>query len=144
MSQRPLVVVPDFLTEAGLERRVLDPLADIRLLQTNDEAEIIRRTPDAEVLIIFHEIRLSERTLGQFGCGRIGTAIALRAKALGLRVAFYDPYRPGGIDKALGIERCFELNELLARSEFLSLHCPLTRETYHILNTATLARLPRG
>jgi phosphoglycerate dehydrogenase-like enzyme len=70
--------------------------------------------------------------------------MALRARALGLRVVFYDPYKPDGMDKALGVERAHRLDDLLARSEFLSLHCPLTRETHHLLNAATLARLPAG
>ena len=93
---------------------------------------------------VFGAPRLRGRTLGLIGCGRIGTALALRAKALGLRVVAYDPYRPDGLDKALGIERVYHLDELLGQAEFVSLHCPLTRETRHILNDTTLARLPRG
>ena len=84
------------------------------------------------------------QTLGVVGCGRIGTALALRAKALGMRVVAYDPYRPDGLDKALGIERAGSLDELLPQAHFLSLHCPLTRETRHLLNERTLALLPRG
>ena len=72
--------------------------------------------------------RLRGRSLGIIGCGRIGTALARRGLALGLRVAFYDPYRPDGLDKALGIECCLRLDELLTRSEFLSLNCPLTEK----------------
>jgi phosphoglycerate dehydrogenase-like enzyme len=68
----------------------------------------------------------------------------LGAIALGMRVVFHDPYQPDGYDKALGIERCFRLEELLAQSRFLSLHCPLTGETRHILNARTLALLPQG
>ena len=56
----------------------------------------------------------------------------------------YDPYRPDGLDKALGIERVYTLEELLPQAQFLSLHCPLTRETRHILNERTLALLPEG
>jgi phosphoglycerate dehydrogenase-like enzyme len=59
-------------------------------------------------------------------------------------VAFYDPFKPDGHDKALGVGRCYRLEELLARAEIVSLHCPLTPETYHILNADTLSRLPRG
>src|SRR5205807_5727395 len=88
--------------------------------------------------------RLRGRTLGLIGCGRIGTPMALRAKALGLRVVAYDPYRPDGLDKALGIERVYALEELLPQAQFLSLHCPLTRETRHLLNEPTLALLPEG
>jgi phosphoglycerate dehydrogenase-like enzyme len=93
---------------------------------------------------VFGTPRLRGRTLGLIGCGRIGTAVALRAKALGMRVVFYDPCKPDGLEKALGVERCWRLNDLLAQSQFLSLHCPLTAETRHILNAETLARLPAG
>jgi phosphoglycerate dehydrogenase-like enzyme len=229
MSRRPLVVITDTLAEAGVERAVLDPVADVKLLQTNDEKDVLRAGTEADVLLVFHDIKLTERsipalhrcrgivrcgvgfdnvdlhvagehgivvcnvpdygteevadhalmlllalarrllpadrairdgnwtatavfgaprlrgrTLGLIGCGRIGTALALRARALGLRVVFYDPYKPDGLDKALGIERTYRLDDLLEQSEFLSLHCPLTRETHHLLNAATLARLPAG
>ena len=50
--------------------------------------------------------RLRGRTLGIVGLGRIGTATALRAKALGMKVAYYDPYKELGYDKALGLVRC--------------------------------------
>jgi phosphoglycerate dehydrogenase-like enzyme len=93
---------------------------------------------------VFGAPRLRGRILGIVGCGRIGTALALRAKALGLRVVFCDPYLPDGVDKSLAVERANSLEELLPRAEFLSLHCPLTRQTRHLLNTRTLALLPRG
>jgi phosphoglycerate dehydrogenase-like enzyme len=88
--------------------------------------------------------RLRGRTLGVIGCGRIGTALVLRARAIGMRVVFYDPYKPDGLEKALGVERFHRLDELLKQSEFVSVHCPLTPETRHILNGKTLAQLPRG
>jgi phosphoglycerate dehydrogenase-like enzyme len=97
-----------------------------------------------DVPVVFGAPRLRGRTLGIVGCGRIGTAMALRAKALGMRVVFHDPYLPDGIEKALGIEREHRLDDLLPRSEFLSLHCPLTRETHHLVNARTLAKLHRG
>lgn len=88
--------------------------------------------------------RLRGRTIGLIGCGRIGTATALRARALGLRVVIYDPYQPAGYEKALGIERCHRLEEMLRQADFVSLHCPLTSETRNILNEETLHLLPRG
>ncbi len=88
--------------------------------------------------------RLRGRTLGIIGCGRIGSAVALRAKSFGLRVVFYDPHVPDGLDKALGIQRADHLEELLAQSHLISLHCPLTRETTNIIGAAELGVLPRG
>ena len=63
MSQRPLVVVTDRLAEAGVERPVLESVADIRLLQTNDELEVARRGPDADVLLVYYDIKLTQRGL---------------------------------------------------------------------------------
>lgn len=73
--------------------------------------------------------RLTGRRLGLIGLGRIGTAVALRAKSFGMEVFFYDPYKPSGWEKTLGVVRCRELKELAARSEIVSLHAPLTAET---------------
>lgn len=89
-------------------------------------------------------LRLRGRTFGIVGLGRIGTAAALRAKAFGMKVAFYDPHLPDGVDKALGIERIETLKELLERSFVVSPHCPLTPETHHILNAETIAYMERG
>lgn len=88
--------------------------------------------------------RLRGRVFGVVGLGRIGTAAALRARALGMDVVFYDPYKPDGYDKALGLRRADTLGELLAQSFALSLHCPLTSETRHMIDAAALACLPRG
>ncbi len=88
--------------------------------------------------------RLRNRNIGIVGLGRIGTAAALRAKALGMNVIFYDPYKPDGFDKALGIQRSDTLQSLLQQVEVLSLHCPLTTETYHLINAHTLTHLAMG
>ena len=88
--------------------------------------------------------RLRGQTIGLIGLGRIGTATALRAKALGLNVLFYDPYVVDGMDKAIGVTRCETLEEMLPRVTAVSVHCPRTAETQHILNARTIALLPRG
>jgi D-3-phosphoglycerate dehydrogenase/C-terminal binding protein len=86
--------------------------------------------------------RLRKRNIGIVGLGRIGTAAALRAKSFGMNASFYDPYKPDGFDKALGITRAESLQGLLEQVEVLSLHCPLTPETYHMINKKTLTHLP--
>jgi phosphoglycerate dehydrogenase-like enzyme len=88
--------------------------------------------------------RLSTRTFGIVGLGRIGTATALRAKALGFRVIFHDPYLPNGADKAVGIMRVRSLDELLTQTDVLSLHCPLNDETRHLIAERELALLKPG
>ncbi len=87
--------------------------------------------------------RLSDQVFGIVGLGRIGTAVALRAKALGFKVVFYDPKLPNGVDRALGIERARRLPELLKRADVLSLHTPLSRETRGMIGEAELRQLPR-
>jgi C-terminal binding protein len=88
--------------------------------------------------------RLRGRVFAIVGLGRIGTAAALRAKALGMEVVYYDPYRPDGTDKALGVRRAESLAELLAEAFVLSLHCPLTSQTERLIDGRALAQLPRG
>lgn len=88
--------------------------------------------------------RLRGRRFGLVGCGRIGAAAALRAKAFGFDVAFYDPYQADGLDKSLGICRVDSLEELLTTSYIVSLHCPLTSETRNLIDAAAIAAIPRG
>lgn len=88
--------------------------------------------------------RLRGRVFGIVGLGRIGGACALRAKALGMDVVFYDPYVPDGRDKSLGIRRAETLAELLAESHVVSMHCPSTSETQHLMNADTIAQMKRG
>ncbi len=78
--------------------------------------------------------RLAGSTLGIIGLGRIGTAVAMRAKGLEMKVLFYDPYLREGIDKSLGIGRCYDVKELLPRSDVVSMHVPLTDETRDMAN----------
>jgi C-terminal binding protein len=88
--------------------------------------------------------RLRGQTLGIIGIGRIGTAVALRAKAFGMNVAFYDPFVPDGYEKSLGVRRAETPGELLRDAHIVSVHCPLTPETHHLLNRDSIAQMPRG
>ena len=88
--------------------------------------------------------RLKGRVFGVIGLGRIGSAAALRAKALGMDVVFYDPLKPDGYDKALGIRRVETLDELLRQSLIVSLHCPLTDETRASIDAEAIAKMPAG
>ena len=88
--------------------------------------------------------RLRGRVLAIVGFGRIGTAVALRGKPLGMDVVFYDPYVPDGKEKSIGVRRADELDELLEQARVLTLHCSLTEETHHMIDAAAIARMPRG
>jgi D-3-phosphoglycerate dehydrogenase/C-terminal binding protein len=88
--------------------------------------------------------RLRKKVFGIVGCGRIGTATALRAKAFGFDVVFYDPYVKDGLDKALGIRRTDTLTELLNQAHIVSMHCPLTNETRGLIGTEQIHAMPQG
>jgi lactate dehydrogenase-like 2-hydroxyacid dehydrogenase len=78
--------------------------------------------------------RIKGSTLGIIGLGRIGTAVALRAKSFGLKVIFYDPYKDYGYEKALSIERVDSLLELAKHSDIITIHTPLTEETNKMID----------
>ena len=59
-----------------------------------------------------------------------------------MKVVLYDPYQPDGLEKALGVERAYHLSDFWPRCEFLSVHCPLTSETRHIVNAAASRQCP--
>lgn len=82
-------------------------------------------------------------TLGIVGYGAIGSKVARFADAFGMRVAAYDPLLPAGPLPGPG-ERVADLRALLARSEVLSLHCPLDAATRGMIGAAELALMPRG
>ena len=78
--------------------------------------------------------RVVNKNIGIIGLGRIGTAFALRAKAFGFNVKFYDPYIPDGQDKALNIERYHNLEELISEIDYLSIHCLANKETENLID----------
>jgi len=88
--------------------------------------------------------RIRGDTLGIIGLGRIGTAVALRAQVFGFRVTFYDPYLHDGIEKSLGIERVYSLQDLLFQSDCVSLHCSLNEHNKHLINEHTIRLMRPG
>jgi phosphoglycerate dehydrogenase-like enzyme len=82
--------------------------------------------------------------LGLVGLGRIGTRVAAIARALGMRVLAFDPYTTPEHASAADVELVPSLEELLSCAQVVSLHCPATPETYHLMNAHTLALMPRG
>jgi len=88
--------------------------------------------------------RIRGDTLGIVGLGRIGSAVALRAKAFGFTVIFYDPYLPDGVDKSFGLERVYTLQDLLYKSDCVSLHCTLNEHNHHLINEYTIKQMRPG
>lgn len=82
-------------------------------------------------------------TLGIVGIGRIGRGVAHRAKGFNMRVLYYDPYPlPPEAEQGLGATRV-DLNRLLAESDFVSVHTPLTQDTHHLLSTPQFTAMKR-
>ncbi len=73
--------------------------------------------------------------------GRIGQAVALRAKAFGFGVIFYDPYLPDGVERSLGLQRMATLQDLLIHSDCVSLHCSLNEHNHHLINDFTIKQV---
>jgi D-3-phosphoglycerate dehydrogenase / 2-oxoglutarate reductase len=91
----------------------------------------------------FMGVELSGKTLGIIGCGNIGAIVADRAHGLKMRVIGYDPFLSEERAIDLGIERV-GLDELLARSDFVTLHTPMTEATRGMLDAKALAKLKPG
>src|SRR3989440_4343775 len=139
----PVANVPDYGTE-----EVADSAIGLMLALTRGINFHTNFPPPADADWRFHHVaplyRLRGRTFAILGLGRIGPAAATRAKAFGMDVIFHDPYKPDGYDKALGIRRIESLDEFLAQAFVLSLHCPLTPETRHIVDAPALAPMTGG
>ena len=88
--------------------------------------------------------RIRGATFGAIGMGRIGTAIARRAAAFNMKVIYHDPYLPEGHELGLGVERVKTLEELLRRSDVVSLHVPLSEKTRNIIGKPELASMKPG
>ncbi|MEO1092946.1 MAG: C-terminal binding protein [Pseudomonadota bacterium] len=88
--------------------------------------------------------RIFGTRFGVIGLGRIGLAAAFRAQAFGVEIAFYDPYLPAGIERALGFERTASLEALLSNVDVVSIHTPLTDETREMIDAAALAHVKPG
>jgi len=108
------------------------PYYNNRLKQSNDgwtwETDIsMRRLTSAKLVVI--------------GLGRIGTAVARRAKAFGINVTAYDPYVPDGYEKSLGIKRSRELEKAIKDADIVTFHAPLTEETQNMADQEFFQKL---
>ena len=81
-------------------------------------------------------------TLGLIGLGRIGAAMAKRAKGFDMRVLYYDPYRREDLEQQLGITFA-DLDTVVREADFVSVHTPLTNETKHLINADLLRKMKK-
>jgi D-3-phosphoglycerate dehydrogenase / 2-oxoglutarate reductase len=92
----------------------------------------------------FMGVEITGKTLGLVGCGNIGSVVATRAIGLRMKVIAYDPFLSAERALALGVERIEDLDELLGRADFVSLHLPRTEKTAGILSAQRIARIKPG
>ena len=91
----------------------------------------------------FMGTELTGKWLGLVGCGNIGSIVADRAQGMKMRVLSYDPYISEENAKSLGIEKV-DLDELLSRADFITIHTPLTDATRNIINANALNKTKKG
>jgi len=92
----------------------------------------------------FQGVELAGKTLGVLGMGRIGTEVARRALAFGMKVVGYDPFLTEARAKALGVELAGDLDDVYREADFISVHMPVTEQTRGMLNTAAFAKMKPG
>ena len=130
--------VPDFCQEEVAEHTLALIFAVARKIARADRK--VRQGQwhglvEKEILPIY---RLSGRTLGLIGMGRIGRTVAQKAQGLGIRVIAFDPYLSPVRANEIHVPM-LSLDELLRQADIVSLHAPLTHETRHLINERTLA-----
>src|SRR5208337_2551428 len=113
---------------------------------------LARKVPQAAATMIagkwdrklFQGVELSGKTLGVLGMGRIGTEVAKRAIAFGMKVVAYDPYLTEDRAKAIGAEFAPEVDQVYREADFITVHMPVTKETREMLNAAAFAKMKPG
>jgi len=145
-AERQIMIlnVPDYGTTEVADHAMALALSLRRGLLLHQETQ--RADPPAAWRYIIDPLvrRSSVQTFGIVGMGRIATAVALRAKAFGFRVVFFDPHLPNGVELGLGVQRAASLEDLLRQTDTLSVHAPLTRHTRGLLGLKELSLLPAG
>jgi len=113
---------------------------------------LARKVPQAHATMLagkwdrklFQGTEVNQKTLAILGMGRIGTEVAKRAKAFGMRVIAYDPYLSANRAQMLGVELCDDLDGAVKDADFITMHMPLTPETKHMLNEARMRKIKKG
>ncbi|MCK6496478.1 C-terminal binding protein [bacterium] len=134
----PLVNIPDYCVEEVAEQTIALILSLGRKVAFSRmilEASVQRGSWDFSDIYPIHRMR--GQTLGIIGCGRIGSRVYEKLKEFGFKFAFCDPYLSNTRKNAMGI-RTEPLDEVLVRSDFITLHTPLNSETEMLINEKTL------
>jgi len=92
----------------------------------------------------FQGTELYNKTLGILGMGRIGTEVAKRAQAFGMKVLAYDPFLTLTRAKALQVDLREQVDDVYAAADFITVHMPMTDETKGMINAAAFAKMKKG
>ncbi len=133
--------VPNFSTVEVAEHTLALLLALSRRLFPLDDH--VHRGGWSTIDVMGQAVPLVDQTLGLIGFGAIARAVAFRARALGLRVLTYSPRTPAEVTLEYGVEQA-SLGDVFSRSDYVSLHCPLTAETRHIVDATALRQMKPG
>lgn len=137
----PVANVPDYGTEEVADHTLMLLLNCIRRTKSaQSEVEV----GGWNWRVIESARRIRATNLGIVGFGRIGSAVAARAKSFGFNVFFYDPYLPSGVEKSHGVNRAESLEQLFSSCSCISLHAPLNHETRSFINESVLKLMPRS
>lgn len=139
--------VPDYGTEEVADHALSLILSLLRRTHASAaaaEAGDAAHGSDGVARLAAGTVRLRGVTLGLLGCGRIGSAAALRAKVFGFDVVFFDPHAPSGHEKTLGVRRVHSPDELFSQSRVVSIHCDRNATSLGLVNAALMQRMPRG
>ena len=91
----------------------------------------------------FMGVELFNKTLGIVGIGNIGSQVAKRMQAFGMNIIAYDPFLNEEKAQAMGVEKV-DIQTLFKRSDFITIHTPLTAETRHLINKTTIGMMKNG
>ncbi|XP_016129574.1 extensin-like [Sinocyclocheilus grahami] len=163
MHPRPLVALLDG-RDCTVEMPILKDLATVAFCDAQSTQEIHEKVLNEAVgAMMYHTITLTREDLEKFKAlriiirigsgydnidikaagemGRSGQAVAVRAKAFGFSVIFYDPYLQDGLERSLGVQRVYTLQDLLYQSDCVSLHCNLNEHNHHLINDFTIKQV---
>lgn len=141
-TQKGVIVVnsPDGNTMAAAEHTIALMLAMARNIAPAATSTKSGKWDRAK----FTGCELYKKTLGIIGLGKIGSHVAEVAKALGMKLAVYDPYTSEEVVKKMGGEYVATLEEFWAKPDFITVHVPKTKETVNLINKDTIAKMKDG
>ena len=139
-SKRGVIVmnVPTANTIAAVELTMAHLLTSARAFVNAHNFLKIQRKWEREK---WYGVELMGKTLGVIGFGNIGSRVAIRAKAFGMKILAYDPYIPANKITDLGMQQAKHCDEILEKSDFITIHTPKTKETNNMISFKELEKM---